>query len=87
MPNRWLPGARPSRGAAWTAALRRPVVDTLLAHFGTQRCMVASNFPVDSLVVSLDTLFSGFKQLTRHLTPQARLAPLCDNAVRVYGLH
>ena len=49
--------------------------------------MFASNFPVDSLVVSFEALYSGFKQLTRHLSPEARLAVFCDNAARLYRLH
>lgn len=73
-------------GRAWTATLQRPVVAALLAAYGTQRCMFASNFPVDSLVASFDTIFSGYKELTRECTPDERLALFCDNAVALYGL-
>ena len=74
-------------GQRWTAELQRPIVHMLLAAFGSERCMFASNFPVDSLVVSFEALYSGFKQLTRHLSPEARLAVFCDNAARLYRLH
>jgi predicted TIM-barrel fold metal-dependent hydrolase len=74
-------------GQAWTAELQRPVVHALLAAFGTERCLFASNFPVDSLVASFDDVFGSFKALTRHLQHEARLALFCDNAVRLYGLH
>jgi predicted TIM-barrel fold metal-dependent hydrolase len=73
-------------GRAWTAALQQPVVDALLAAYGTQRCLFASNFPVDSLVASFDTIFGGFKELTRQRTPAERLALFCDNAVALYGI-
>jgi predicted TIM-barrel fold metal-dependent hydrolase len=73
-------------GQPWTSAAQRPVVEALLASFGPQRCMFASNFPVDSLVVSLDALWAGFKLLTTDLSPQTRLALFCDTAVDTYGL-
>ena len=74
-------------GQRWTAALQRPVVEALLGAFGPARCMVASNFPVDGLVASLDEIFASFKELTRGLEPAHRLAVFCDTACRVYGLH
>ena len=73
-------------GDAWRPELQKPVVDSLLASFGFERCMFASNFPVDSLVASMDTLWSGFKSLTQHLPLETRLALFCDNAVRIYQL-
>ena len=73
-------------GTAWTPALQRPVVKALIGSFGTRRCMFASNFPVDSLVVGLDALWAGFKELTRELEPTERLALFCDNAARTYAL-
>lgn len=73
-------------GHRWTPRLQQPVVDALLASFGTQRCLFASNFPVDGLVASLDDIFQTFKTLTRHLSPAERLALFCDNACRLYRL-
>lgn len=74
-------------GQAWTPGQQQPVLQALLADFGPQRCLLASNHPVDGLVVSLSGLWSGFKQLTRSLPPEQRLALFCDNAVQLYGLH
>lgn len=73
-------------GVAWTAALQAPVVEPLLSIFGVPRCVFASNFPVDSLVADLDTIFSVYKQLVRNRPPAERLALFCDNAVALYGL-
>lgn len=73
-------------GRAWTPALQAPVVNALLARFGTRRCLFASNFPVDGLVAPLATIFDGFKALTRTLPPAERLALFCDNAIRLYRL-
>lgn len=74
-------------GQAWQAEAQRPVVEALIADFGVHRCLFASNFPVDGLVVSLDGLWSGFKALTQTLSAADRLALFCDSAVATYGLH
>lgn len=74
------------RGEAWTPEQQAPVVDALIADFGVARCLFASNHPVDAIVVKLDRLWSGFKELTRQLIPEQRLALFCDNAVALYGL-
>jgi predicted TIM-barrel fold metal-dependent hydrolase len=73
-------------GQPWTTDLQVPVFRDAIAVFGWQRCMFASNYPVDSLVASLDQIFQGFKELTRPLPPAQRLALFCDNAVQLYGL-
>jgi predicted TIM-barrel fold metal-dependent hydrolase len=73
-------------GQPWTPQLQAPVVEALLASFGARRCMFASNYPVDSLVASMDTIWATFKTLTRHLDPRDRLALFCDTAVEAYAL-
>ena len=74
------------RDRPWTVAQQKPVVNALLADFGVDRCLFASNHPVDAIVVRLADLWSGFKALTRHLLPEQRLKLFCDNAVELYGL-
>lgn len=73
-------------GQPWSVAQQQPVVHALIADFGVARCLFASNFPVDSLVVGLDELWRTFKILTQGLSPESRLALFCDNAVELYGL-
>lgn len=73
-------------GVAWTIERNRPVVRDALSIFGIERCMFASNFPVDSVVVTLDALFSGFKQMVAERSPRERLALFHDNAAALYGL-
>jgi predicted TIM-barrel fold metal-dependent hydrolase len=75
------------QGQPWTPEQQQPVLQALLSDFGPDRCMLASNHPVDGLVVSLSDLWSGFKQLSRCLPPDTRLAIFCDNAVSLYHLH
>src|SRR5690606_34444090 len=44
-------------GKAWTLELQQPVIDGVIAAFGVERCAFASNFPVDSLCASFQTIF------------------------------
>jgi predicted TIM-barrel fold metal-dependent hydrolase len=52
-------------GKAWTADANRNIVLSAIDLFGTSRSMFASNFPVDSLVGSLATIYSGFAAATK----------------------
>jgi predicted TIM-barrel fold metal-dependent hydrolase len=54
--------------------------------FGVDRCMFASNFPVDGLCARLDTILSGFKEIVRDLARADRLKLFCDNARRIYRI-
>jgi predicted TIM-barrel fold metal-dependent hydrolase len=56
----------------------------LIAMFGVGRCLLASNFPVDSLCTDFDTLYSGFKAIVADLPHQDRRKLFHDNAVRIY---
>jgi predicted TIM-barrel fold metal-dependent hydrolase len=74
------------RGQAWTADANRAVVMTTIALFGVDRCMFASNFPVDSLCASFDDIFDGFAAITRDLSPDERARLFRDNAIRIYAI-
>jgi predicted TIM-barrel fold metal-dependent hydrolase len=65
---------------------KREVVLAAIELFGPQRAMFASNFPVDSLRASFDSIFSGFDQITRGCTAAERRALFHDNAVRIYRM-
>ena len=73
-------------GVRWSVERNGPVVRDALAIFGVERCMFASNFPVDSVVVTLSALFSGFKQMVAGRSPRERLALFHDNAAALYRL-
>ena len=73
-------------GEAWTVAANGPIVRDAIRIFGVDRCMFASNFPVDSLVSTFDEIFSGFKAITADLEPADRLKLFHDNAVALYRL-
>jgi predicted TIM-barrel fold metal-dependent hydrolase len=70
----------------WTTDSIRPFVLDAIDAFGTERCMFASNFPVDKLFSSYDDVFNAFKAITLDLSDSERRALFHDNAERVYRL-
>ena len=75
------------KGRPWTLEEQRPIIRDLIEVFGPDRCMFASNFPVDSLVGSFDTIYGGFKAATADLPWSDRVKLFHDTAVRIYRLH
>jgi predicted TIM-barrel fold metal-dependent hydrolase len=73
-------------GQAWTAQANRAIVLAALEAFGVERCMFASNFPVDSLCATFDQIFDGFATIVRDFAEAERRALFHDNAVRIYGI-
>lgn len=70
----------------WTVERIRPFVLHAIEAFGAERCMFASNFPVDKLFSSYDDVFNAFKTITNDFAPHERHALFHDNAQRVYRL-
>ncbi len=52
--------------------------------FGVDRCMFASNFPVDSMYGTFDDLYDAFSTITAGLDTVSRQKLFADNAERVY---
>jgi predicted TIM-barrel fold metal-dependent hydrolase len=73
-------------GKPWTVEANGPIVRATIAIFGVERCMFASNFPVDGLCADFDTIFTGFKTIVADLSHADQLKLFHDNAVRIYGL-
>ncbi|WP_291296213.1 amidohydrolase [Elioraea sp.] len=74
------------RGRPWRLEDNRGIIRETIEIVGPSRCMFASNFPVDALCGSFDTIYAGFKAATADLSHDDRLALFHDNAVRVYRL-
>lgn len=70
----------------WTVQANRAIVLTLIETFGVERCLFASNFPVDSLCASLTTIYTGFDQIVADFSERDRHAMFYDNAIRVYRI-
>jgi L-fuconolactonase len=64
----------------------RPWLEYAIEAFGADRCMFASNFPVDSMAGSFDDLYSTFDAVTSGLDDAAREALFAGTAERVYRL-
>jgi predicted TIM-barrel fold metal-dependent hydrolase len=74
------------RGLPWTEEANVPLIRDAIAIFGASRCMFASNFPVDSLVASYETILRGFLAAIAGHSDTERRRLLHDNAVRLYRL-
>jgi L-fuconolactonase len=61
-----------------------PWIEYAIEAFGVDRCMFASNFPVDSMYGTFDDLYSTFSSVTAGLGSESRQKLFADNAERVY---
>jgi L-fuconolactonase len=61
-----------------------PWLEYAIEVFGVDRCMFASNFPVDSMYGSFDDLYGAFNSITAGLDGASRQKLFADNAERVY---
>jgi len=73
-------------GRPWTVADNAPIIRETIEIFGADRCIFASNFPVDGLCVSFSALWQGFAAAVADLPRAARIGLFHDNAVRAYRL-
>ncbi len=70
----------------WTVESLRPIVTETIDIFGPDRCMFASNFPVDSLASDLPTLFDAYLDIVADRPLNEQVAMFHDNALRFYRL-
>jgi predicted TIM-barrel fold metal-dependent hydrolase len=87
----------PDNGFGWDTALLPARSDDLVdAHrpyymhtidcFGPNRCMMASNFPVDKRSVSYAVLYNALKKMIADFSDSEKDAMFSGNAAQVYGL-
>ena len=74
------------RGRPWTVQDNREVVLTAIDSFGVERCMFASNYPVDSLCGRFEQIFEGFATIVRDFSVDEQRALFHDNALRLYDI-
>ena len=72
----------------WTVESIRPLVAATIEGFGVERCMFASNFPVDKLYSDYETLVKAFETIAYDLglSHDERDALFYGTAARVYRL-
>ena len=64
----------------------QPYVDHVLTNFGSQRVMMASNWPVSNLGADYAATWKQTLELIAHLDPAERLAVMGETATRFYRL-
>lgn len=73
-------------GKAWNIEDHRSVIYALLEAFDVERAMFASNFPVDGLTGTFETIYAGYKDAVADLSRSDKTRLFHDNAARVYRL-
>jgi predicted TIM-barrel fold metal-dependent hydrolase len=73
-------------GLPWTVEANGPIVRDAISIFGPERCMFASNYPVDRLAGALATIYDGFFAAVADRSAEDRRKLFHDNAVRIYRL-
>jgi len=71
---------------AWTVESLRPYVLETLDAFGVERCMFASNFPVDSLFSSYEALWHAYAAIVADLNEDERNHLFRHNAEQFYRI-
>ena len=74
------------KGQPWSLAANASVIRDAIRIFGVERCCFASNYPVDSLVASFDTIYAGFKTAVADFPPEDQRKLFHDNAIRIYRI-
>jgi predicted TIM-barrel fold metal-dependent hydrolase len=70
----------------WTVEANAWIVTTLIEQFGINRCMFASNFPVDKVCASYDEIFSGFEQIVSDFSVTEQDMLFRSNANKIYDM-
>jgi L-fuconolactonase len=60
--------------------------ETAIEHFGPDRCMFESNFPVDKVSCSYHVLWNALKRIAKDYSADERAMLFHDTATRVYSL-
>jgi predicted TIM-barrel fold metal-dependent hydrolase len=70
----------------WTLDSLRPFVLRTIETFGTERCLFASNFPVDRLFGSFERQYDAYRSIVAGFSDTERSRMLADNAERIYRI-
>ena len=73
-------------GSEQLAAAWKPFIDVSVEAFGSKRCMIGSNFPVDRQAAHYSTLWNAFKIATKNYSKDERQDLFSGTASTVYKL-
>lgn len=71
---------------AWTPHSLRPFVLRVIETFGVERCLFASNFPVEKVHGSFDAFYRAYDTITADFTEAERALLFGGAAARIYRL-
>jgi predicted TIM-barrel fold metal-dependent hydrolase len=74
----------PDETSETLAAQWKPYLAACIAAFGTERCMFASNVPVDRCGATYTALRNAFKRFTQDYSTNEKTALYSGTAQRVY---
>jgi predicted TIM-barrel fold metal-dependent hydrolase len=70
----------------WTVESIRPYVETCIELFGCEKALFASNWPIDSLWSSYDTLISAYRSITQNYSVEEKELLFSRNTESIYGI-
>jgi predicted TIM-barrel fold metal-dependent hydrolase len=70
----------------WDLNRNREIILQTIEIFGEDRCMFASNFPVDRLVGEFNDIYAGYIEVTQALGLRAQAKLFRENARRIYRI-
>jgi predicted TIM-barrel fold metal-dependent hydrolase len=71
---------------SWSTASLKPFVLRVIETFGVERCLFASNFPVERVHGSFGAFYAAYDAITAGFSDEEREALFAGNARRVYRL-
>ena len=75
------------KGQDWNFSQNTAIILELIDLFGPKRCMFASNFPVSSLNISFDNLFSNFKKIVQKFSLDEKNFLFSKTAMQTYNIN
>ena len=70
----------------WTIDSTRIFVEKTIQIFGVERCMFASNFPVDKIFNTFDNYWNSFKEITKDYSENDKKLLFSSNAEKYYRI-
>jgi predicted TIM-barrel fold metal-dependent hydrolase len=74
-------------GSEELAATTRVFYDYCIEHFGPERCLFESNYPVDKVSCSYHVLWNTFKRIASGCSAAEKAHLFHDTATRVYRIN
>jgi len=70
----------------WTIDSTRIFIEKTIQIFGIERCMFASNFPVDKIFNTFDKYWNSFKEITKDYSENDKKLLFSSNAEKYYRI-